>query len=50
MFREKVAQEEALMKEIDDCNKKLERASKLISGLEGEKVRWTNQVQEYGDE
>jgi len=26
------------MKDIEDCNKKLERATKLISGLEGEKV------------
>lgn len=47
MFREKVAQEEALLKEIDDCNKKLERAGKLISGLEGEKVRWTETVKLY---
>lgn len=41
-FRAKVAEEEALMKDIEDCNKKLERATKLITGLEGEKVRWTN--------
>ena len=47
-FREKVAQEEALQAEIDDCNQKLQRASKLINGLEGEKVRWTNQVHDYG--
>ena len=50
MFREKVNQEEALTKEIDECNKKLERAGKLISGLQGEKIRWTNTVKQYEDE
>lgn len=47
MFREKVNQEEALTKEIEECNKKLERAGKLISGLQGEKTRWTNTVKQY---
>jgi len=47
MFREKVNQEEALSREIEECNKKLERAGKLISGLQGEKVRWTNTVKQY---
>jgi dynein heavy chain, axonemal len=47
MFREKVNQEEALAKEIEECNKKLERAGKLISGLQGEKIRWTNTVKQY---
>ena len=50
MFREQVAQEEALMKEIEDCNKKLDRAGKLINGLEGEKVRWTETVKQYGQD
>lgn len=27
--------------EVDSCSKKLSRASKLIGGLGGEKVRWT---------
>jgi len=47
MFREKINQEDALTKEIDECNKKLERAGKLISGLQGEKIRWTNTVKQY---
>ena len=50
MFREKVNQEEALTMEIDECNKKLERAGKLISGLQGEKIRWTNTVKQYEEE
>jgi dynein heavy chain, axonemal len=38
-----------LLKDIEDCNKKLERASKLITGLEGEKIRWTQEVFNYGE-
>ena len=30
-----------LMDSIDLCGKKLERATQLISGLGGEKTRWT---------
>jgi dynein heavy chain len=30
---------------IEDCGKKLVRAEKMISGLEGEKVRWTETVE-----
>lgn len=30
-----------LMDNIDLCGKKLDRATKLISGLGGEKTRWT---------
>jgi dynein heavy chain len=44
MHREKVELENSLNQQIEDCFKKLERAGKLISGLEGEKTRWTNTV------
>ena len=39
-----VTQEKNLQFEIEDCGKKLIRAEKMISGLEGEKVRWTDTV------
>jgi len=39
-----VAKAKALNDEIEDCNKKLVRAEKMIGGLEGDKVRWTDTV------
>ncbi len=52
MFREKKELEQSLQQQIDGCYKKLDRANKIISGLEGEKTRWTATVarldQEYG--
>jgi dynein heavy chain len=52
MYREKLELEASLQQQINDCYKKLERASKIISGLEGEKTRWTSTVgrldKEYG--
>ncbi len=39
-----VAQEKSLKDDIDSCGKKLIRAEKMITGLEGEKVRWTDTV------
>ena len=41
---ELVRQEKSLSAEIEDCGKKLVRAEKMIGGLEGEKVRWTDTV------
>ncbi|VDO05387.1 unnamed protein product [Rodentolepis nana] len=38
-----------LIDQIDLCGKKLERASQLISGLGGEKTRWTEAAQELKD-
>lgn len=35
--------------EVDLCTKKLERAEKLISGLGGERVRWTEAATVLGD-
>jgi dynein heavy chain len=49
-YQENLAQEQKLQAEIDDCNKKLERAGKIISGLEGEKTRWTETVAKLGHE
>jgi len=39
-----VAQAKQLNDDIEDCQKKLVRAEKMIGGLEGEKVRWTETV------
>ena len=47
-FQKMVQKEKDLNKEITDCKKKLERAEKLISGLEGEKVRWIETVKVLG--
>jgi dynein heavy chain len=44
-----IKQEKELAADIDDCNKKLVRAEKMIGGLEGEKVRWTDTVKMLGD-
>ncbi len=46
---ELVRQEKALSAEIEDCGKKLIRAEKMIGGLEGEKVRWTDTVKTLGE-
>jgi len=42
------AKEKALNDEIIDCGLKLGRAEKMITGLEGEKVRWTETVASLG--
>lgn len=46
---ELIRQEKALAADIDDCGKKLIRAEKMIGGLEGEKVRWTDTVKTLGE-
>lgn len=40
-LRETQARKKQLEEEVDDCTQKLERAQKLIGGLGGEKVRWS---------
>ena len=49
-YQQKLAEEAALVAKIDDCNKKLERAGKIIGGLAGEKQRWTDTVARLGAE
>ncbi|KAI9104654.1 dynein heavy chain and region D6 of dynein motor-domain-containing protein [Phlyctochytrium arcticum] len=39
-FGESVAKKEELSRKVEECNVKLSRAGKLISGLGGEKQRW----------
>lgn len=43
-YEEKVETERQLVAKIEDCNKKLTRAGKIIGGLADEKVRWTETV------
>ena len=40
----------SLANEVDLCEKKLTRAGKLISGLGGERTRWTENVKNLGEE
>ncbi|CEM09924.1 unnamed protein product [Vitrella brassicaformis CCMP3155] len=41
---------EDLAKQVDDCSKRLVRADKLISGLGGERKRWTESSERLGAE
>ena len=43
-YEEKLETERQLTQKIQDCELKLERASKIIDGLAGEKVRWSETV------
>jgi dynein heavy chain, axonemal len=47
-FKMMIQKEKDLNQEIADCKKKLERAEKLITGLEGEKIRWIETVKQLG--
>ena len=40
----------SLANQVDTCEKKLTRAGKLISGLGGERTRWTENVKTLGEE
>ena len=45
---ELAAKKKALEDQYEDCNNKLERAEKLMSGLGGEQVRWTEISESLG--
>ncbi|XP_028408947.1 dynein heavy chain 7, axonemal-like [Dendronephthya gigantea] len=47
-FEANVKRKGELEHQVDMCSKKLERAEKLISGLGGEKTRWTSAAEELG--
>ncbi|KAI9209204.1 dynein heavy chain and region D6 of dynein motor-domain-containing protein, partial [Polychytrium aggregatum] len=46
-YTESVAKKEELSRKVEECNVKLSRAGKLISGLGGEKQRWAMQVHHF---
>ncbi|RMX56942.1 hypothetical protein pdam_00011068, partial [Pocillopora damicornis] len=48
-YRSKVNKKQELERNIALCSKKLLRAEKLISGLGGERTRWTQVAQELGE-
>ena len=43
-FKETNAEKDQLAKQVFDCKTKLARATKLISGLADEKVRWAEEI------
>lgn len=45
MYNAKLETERQLVAKIDDCNKKLERAEKIIIGLQDEKIKWQETVE-----
>ena len=49
-FDEMTAKKKDLEENIDLCEKKLDRAEKLISGLGGEKSRWTESAKTLGEQ
>ena len=49
-YEEKLENERQLVTKIEDSNKKLVRASKIINGLADEKVRWSSTVKRLAEE
>lgn len=49
-YEEKLENERQLVQQIDEANKKLSRAGKIITGLAAEKIRWTETVKRLHSE
>ena len=47
-LKEMQEQKQQLERDVDLCSKKLDRATKLIGGLGGEKTRWTQVAEKLG--
>ena len=47
IFDAAMGEKQTLMDDADACKRKMNAASALISGLAGEKIRWTNQSKEF---
>lgn len=47
-LKEMQEQKQQLERDVDLCSKKLDRATKLIGGLGGEKTRWTEVAEKLG--
>jgi dynein heavy chain len=48
-FDTTIAEKNRLKALVDDCEKKLDRATRLINGLGGEKTRWTQRSEQLAD-
>ena len=47
LYDEAMAKKQALLDDAETCRRKMKAASALISGLSGEKARWTQQSKEF---
>jgi dynein heavy chain len=50
MYNEKLEEERKLKEDIEDCQKKLDRAAKIIDGLSSEKEKWSDTVERLTNE
>ncbi|KAI9141404.1 dynein heavy chain and region D6 of dynein motor-domain-containing protein [Paraphysoderma sedebokerense] len=48
-YNQAIATKQALQADADSCKRKMTAANALISGLKGEKDRWTQQSKEFSD-
>ena len=50
MYEKAMSEKQALQDDADSCKRRMAAASALISGLSGEKERWTQQSKEFEEQ
>ncbi len=50
MYEKAMSEKQALQDDADSCKRRMAAASTLISGLSGEKERWTQQSKEFEEQ
>ena len=50
MYEKAMAEKQALQDDADSCKRRMEAATALISGLSGEKERWTQQSKLFAEQ
>ena len=50
MYEKAMAEKQALQDDADSCKRRMEAAKALISGLSGERERWTEQSKEFEEQ